>query len=334
MPRVTSLSASTTFISQLESQDPAILNPGEEDRVMFDVYRDVTTSGNVLTIGQIVAPGRRTREQFPETAQYGVHFRKTYTPSAPPIRRGETPELEFHNTTTVLEGLPEEEFALVKPFGHEPLVYRSRAIGGRTIASISPYHEYSYEMALERKVSARALRNHRARIEMTYDSVQSMHRAEFIHGDAHLHNFMVLQTDHEVPAAVIPIDLAASKPFADIDPEELHEALEDDLSEIFREALIMQLHVGKRIPSPVFELSIAKAAELLPDEFLEKVAQLPECTGTEPFLSDAPANAKDAEKVLRTDTTKWGKKNHAGLIKAIEAELEGRIAKGREMPER
>jgi serine/threonine protein kinase len=65
------------------------------------------------------------------------------------------------------------------------------------------------------------------------------HAGGFVHGDLTLHNVMWDETDHP-----ILIDLAASSNLDDLPRSKRQPAIDDDFSELYRDLVLTQFHVG------------------------------------------------------------------------------------------
>ncbi len=242
------------------------LYDGEEDLSLFSVYEDYTNKGKLNTKGEIVIPGRRTLREHPSTAAYGIHFRKTYDPSAPPMKRGETPAKEFAQTRAILDQLPANQRDYVAPLGFSDTVYRSRFIPGRTIEAVSPVADMSYEDAISVPRDEDALMVHAGVVRQLYAATTGMHERGLAHGDLHLGNAMVLPDGH-----VQLVDFAAS---ADLDDDNRRDLIEDDLSEILREAALVQGALWRRLEGEVFERSLAEADVLFPEDIAKRLGSL------------------------------------------------------------
>lgn len=249
------------------------LYQGESDLLLYEVYRDEMSSGSVRTFGDIVIPGRLTLEQHPVAANFGVHFRKIYTPESPPIGRGETPEVEFRRTTRAVARMPADIAARLTPLGFEELIYRSRVVPGQTFAATSPFSDLSYEDAIIERIDPDSGWKLASRIAESYDTILRMHAAGVLHGDLHLDNIMWI-SDEGGPSAQ-PIDLAASALKEDLTENEWAEGTFDDQNEFLREAGLLQLNQGARLPGGCFETARRLADDLFPGGIVARFDQLP-----------------------------------------------------------
>jgi hypothetical protein len=110
--------------------------PGRNDTVIATVYIDATTKGKIITRGEIVVPGEQTLRTFPRAGDFPFHFRKTFTTESGPIRRGETPQIEFAKTIPIHRSFPEQ---IPEPIGFDKWVYRCTAMSGQSLNALSPF---------------------------------------------------------------------------------------------------------------------------------------------------------------------------------------------------
>jgi hypothetical protein len=257
-------SSSPTLASTIHflEQHGRELFQGTDDLVVYEIYRDTTTSGRVPTVGDIVIPGQMTLETCPETSGYGIHFRKIYTRDSPPIRRGETPAVEFARTTRALRLLPDDIGIRLKPLAYDTWIYRSRVVPGQTFAAVSPFSDLPYDDAIEQAIDESESAALAARITASVAIVRRMHGANVAHGDLHLDNLMWISDlrEHQVQ----PIDLAAAVFREDVTDEEWAAAVHDDLSELMREAGLLQLCLGRKLEGVCFGEARALANGLFP----------------------------------------------------------------------
>lgn len=253
------LSSTLSFLEQ----NGLDLHQGQEDLVLYKVYRDEMISGDVRTFADIVVPGLETRRAFPATAHYGIHFRKIYTPSSPPLSRGETPAVEFARTTRALTKIPVDLGSRLKPLAHQPLVYRSRVVPGQTFAAMSPFSDLSYEDAIASTLIPEVVAGLKRRTVESYRAILRLHETGVLHGDLHLDNIMWIADSPADP--VQPIDLASAIFREDVTDTEWAEGVFDDLNEFLREAGLLQLNQRQRIEGPCFEEARRLAHELFPE---------------------------------------------------------------------
>ncbi len=237
------------------------LYTGADDLVLMPVYLDATTSGAIRTRGEFVVPGSKTIERYPACGRYGLHFRKTFTPESGPLRRGETPAIEFERTQRIRDRLPADLARIIEPLAAEPLVYRSRAIAGATIAALSPFTNQSYEDALVCRISPFDITSAGRRCEAVFNTITDLHAKGIAHQDLHLENVLWLPKNGGV---AVPIDFGAAGVREQMSAEEWRAACADDLTEIVREAGLVQARLNRRLDAPVFRAAIEQANDLFP----------------------------------------------------------------------
>lgn len=238
------------------------LHTGADDLVLMPVYLDATTSGAIRTRGEFVVPGSKTVDRFPTCGKYGIHFRKTFTPESGPLRRGETPAIEFERTQRIRARLPADLAQVIEPLAAEPLVYRSRAIAGATIAALSPFTNQSYEDALVCRLSPFDIASTGRRCEAVFNAITDLHTRGIVHQDLHLENVLWLPQKGGV---AVPIDFGAAGVREEMTAQKWREACADDLTEIVREAGLVQARLNRRLDAPVFKAAIQQANDLFPD---------------------------------------------------------------------
>jgi len=262
------LSSTLRFLEQ----NGLVLHHEPEDLVLYKVYRDEMVSGEVRTFADIVVPGLETRRAFPTTAAYGIHFRKIYTPSSPPLRRGETPAVEFARTTRALTKIPADLGSRLTPLAHEALVYRSRVVPGQTFAAMSPFSDLSYEDAIASTLIPEVVAGLEMRTTKSYQAILRLHETGVLHGDLHLDNIMWIA---DAPAEPVqPIDLASAVFREDVTAAEWSEGVFDDLNEFLREAGLLQLNQGRLIKGPCFEEARRLAHDLFPEAIADALLKL------------------------------------------------------------
>lgn len=248
------------------------LYAGDEDLVLYKVYRDITVKGRVRTFADLVIAGNRTLKEFPRVEEFGFHFRKRYTADSPPLARGETPAVEFERTTRAVARMPTAMSQRLRPLAADEWVYRSRVVPGQTFAALSPFSDLPYEKAmrlvmLEPEPSALT-----HRIESSFSALESMHAVGVAHGDLHLDNIMWIADEPEAPAQ--PIDLASALFQEDSSAQAWEEALFDDLNELMRESALLQLCLGRTLPGACAERSLAQLGDLFPEEMVRQFSRL------------------------------------------------------------
>jgi serine/threonine protein kinase len=243
----------------------ATVKPCPADTVIANVYRFLDHRRNVVTRGEIVVPGVETKRQFPGTAQLPFHFKKTFTPASAPIRRGETPEIEFSKTLRVHAVFPNH---VPEPLGYSEWTFRSTVVFGQTLNALSAFADLSYEDALELRVSPVELRDHADAVIRGCILVGNLHEKGIVHGDLHLDNIM-----RDEDEKIVLIDLAASQSIQNLSPIEAACAKADDLSELYRELVLVQFHLGRISERPA-QTSIEQIDELFPPEIASRMGWL------------------------------------------------------------
>jgi predicted unusual protein kinase regulating ubiquinone biosynthesis (AarF/ABC1/UbiB family) len=76
-------------------------------------------------------------------------------------------------------------------------------------------------------------------------AISDLHGNGFIHGDPHLDNIMRGEDEN-----ITIIDFAASTPIKDLRPPEVAASQADDLSELYRDLVLAQFHIGRIDESP------------------------------------------------------------------------------------
>lgn len=253
-----------TLRAALEAKASKI-KPGDADAIIANVYRFLDHRRNTVTRGEIVVPGAQTKRDFPKTAKLPFHFKKTFTPASAPVKRGETPEMEFTKTLQIHAVLANH---VPEPLGYSDWIYRGAVVFGQTLNALSPFADLSYEDALELHLPPQTLHEHAASLIRGCELVKNLHEKGFIHGDLHLDNIMRGEND-----TMMLIDLAASSRIEDLSPAEADNAKADDFSELFRDLVLAQFHVG-RIEEEPAQRSIELIDDLFPPEIASKVNRL------------------------------------------------------------
>lgn len=248
----------------------ARIPPSKDDVVLDTIYEDSVTGGRIVTMGEVVLAGTDTLARHPACRDFPIHFRKSYTEESHPVKRGETPKVEFEQTQRCLEALPASVIGSIRPLGHEPLIYRSRIILGATYESLSATAEGNYKSVCAHPITSVSAAAHLARTDKAYACITECHRSGVAHGDLHLGN--ILWT-HDKRAQLI--DLAAPVFRSDVTSSEWQNAVDDDLVEILREAALLQLNQKTLLPGECCAKAVTLADELLPDEFATKLLALP-----------------------------------------------------------
>lgn len=253
-----------TILQRLLAQ-AALVVPGKEDTVIQPVYLDATTSGRIITRGEIVVAGEETRRAFPRTKDFALHFRKTFTPESGPIKRGESPDIEFRKTVPIYRRFRQE---VPEPLGHSQWTYRCTAVCGQTFNALSPFVDIKTESALELDLDHSIFREHAERVIRFCELLDKLHASGSTHGDLTLHNAM-----WDESGKAVLIDLAGSETLSEMSREQRIAAINDDFSELYRDLILAQYHVG-RLEHPHAKRSIQQIEDLFPEEFLAKLNKL------------------------------------------------------------
>jgi serine/threonine protein kinase len=253
-----------TLRSALEAKASKI-KPCDADTVIANVYRYLDHRRNTVTRGEIVVPGTETKRDYPKTAKLPFHFKKTFTPASAPVKRGETPEIEFIKTLQIHAVLANH---VPEPLGYSEWVYRSAVVLGQTLNALSPFADLSYEDAVQLHLPPETLREHAASLIRGCELVKNLHEKGFIHGDLHLDNLMRGEDEK-----MMLIDLAASSPIQDLSLPEVSHARADDLSELYRDLVLTQFHIGRIEEAPA-QKSVELIDDLFPPEIVSKLSRL------------------------------------------------------------
>ena len=253
-----------TILQRLLAQ-AASVRPSKQDTVLQPVYLDPTTSGRVITRGEIVVPGEETKKAFPRTRDFPFHFRKTFTSESGPVKRGESPSLEFQKTLPIHRLFPHE---VPEPLGHSQWVYRCTAVCGQTFNALSPFVDIKEELAFELNLSHDTFREHAERVLGLCDLLDKLHASGIAHGDLTLHNAMW----HETGKPVL-IDLAGSEKLAEMPHEQRIRSRDDDFSEPYRDLILAQYYIGP-LPHPHARKSLQRIEELFSERCLAKLNKL------------------------------------------------------------
>ena len=245
------------------------IKPQEGDQVIATVYQDVTTSGRVITRGEIVVPGGNTLQAYPSTKDFPFHFRKTFTPESGPIKREETPAVEFSKTSVIQRLLPGK---IPTPLGFDTWTYRSEAICGRTLQALSPFSNLSYEDSLHLKPNLVQLKSYAQIALIICETLEELHSKGHCHGDLTLHNAMCLSGERQ--KLPILIDLAGSANLNALSESQQASAKDDDFQELYRDLALVQYFLGE-MDNPHSRKSLALVNDLFPSEIACIINRLP-----------------------------------------------------------
>ena len=186
-----------------------------------------------LMSADLVIAGAETRQYYPLSNVYPLHFRKTYFPAS---FHGD-PQVEFQRQTRASETL-----SVPPPIGWSPLTFRSCFLPGKPYNRISPFgvepEEQNIQLALEQPLSSVA--GLWRLLEDAFRQVNRLHENGFAHGDMELHNLIVCPSPLEVQL----IDFENAKERCDLDAQQWEKACQADLRHILREAVYLKCALG------------------------------------------------------------------------------------------
>ncbi|MDF1755045.1 MAG: hypothetical protein P1U89_19810 [Verrucomicrobiales bacterium] len=208
-----------------------------------------------LIQGDLVIAGKDTLGNYPEAAQYPVHFRKTYYPTSfhPPA----TIEYEKHRKIA--------EILTVAPvIGAEPNSFRSCFLSGIPLDRLTPFGIEPLSRNLdiaEQTDPARLIGLWNLLVKLD-DQLKRLHSRGFAHGDLFFHNIIITKS----PIDLVMIDFAlAIERSADQSDEEWLAKCRPDREELERHALWVQAGLGPQ-PDELGTVSIAHAEVTLSDD--------------------------------------------------------------------
>ena len=253
-----------TLRAALEAKASKV-RPCHADTVIANVYRFLNHRRKTVTRGEVVVPGAETKHDFPKTANQLIHFKKTFTAASAPVKRGETPEIEFAKTNSIRGILPNH---VPEPLAWSKWIYRSAVVFGQTLGALSPFADLPYEAALELHLPSDELLDHAGALVRGCKLASHLHDHGFIHGDLHLDNIMRGEDER-----MMLIDLAASRQIRDLSAAEAASVQADDFSELYRDLVLTQFHIGRIEDGPARK-SIESIDELFPPEIASKLNKL------------------------------------------------------------
>jgi len=205
-----------------------------------------------LMSADLVIAGSETLRDFPATATYPLHFRKTYFPAS---FHGD-PQVEFQNQT-----LAAQHLTVAPPLGWSPLSFRSCFLPGKPFNRASPFgvepEEQNIQIALEQPLATAA--GLWRLLEEAFHHVTTLHKAGFCHGDMELHNLIVCPSPLEVQI----IDFENARERHELSEAQWLKACEADLRLLLREAVYLTCALGPQTGE------MAKAAELRMDTLFQ-----------------------------------------------------------------
>ncbi len=207
--------------------------PGSDYVVRTLAHRKV--GGMPLMSAELVIASGETRERFPLTQTYPLHFRKTYFPAS---LHGD-PQVEFQRQTRAAELLN-----LPAPIGWSPLTFRSCFLPGKPYSRISPFGIDPEEnnVALARELPLAAAAGLWNLMEQAFSRFTTLHENRFVHRDAELHNLIVCPA----PLELLIIDFENATDRDSLEESKWDSSRKADLTLILREAIFLQCALGQQ----------------------------------------------------------------------------------------
>lgn len=221
-------------IQLAEAYEHLLTRPQQKDYTLHNIYLK-TANDTPLKQAELVLAGKQTREAIPLTAEYPVHFKKTYFPQS----LFTDPKVEFASTQKAAEilGMP-------GPIGFEANVFRNSFIPGKSWNRLSPFgilpEDRNFQLA--RELPEAQLIGLWWLLEQVYTQVKTLHAHRFIHGDLQMHNVIVCNS----PIRAFIIDYEVSIVDFTGDDETWEQKRRADLHEILREAVFIQSALGRQ----------------------------------------------------------------------------------------
>lgn len=186
-----------------------------------------------LMSGDLVIAGAATRERYPLAREFPLHFRKTYYPG----RMFGDPRLEFehHQFASALIDVP-------APIGYSGTTFRSCLLPGTPLDRLSVLGTEPDEsnIAEAQKLCFAAAGGLWRLLEGALEILNRLHEGGMVHGDAHLHNFIVCRS----PLAVFPIDFELARTQSSVEPETWESLRFADAQFLLKVALYLQCALG------------------------------------------------------------------------------------------
>lgn|GEM_PF-5580930 len=231
---------------------------GEEDLVLGQVYSSISAECT------LVVPGRETLEEFPETALYGVHFRKELNREFFELVG---PELEAPFDVKPLEGVlaplhsPQYETAVGRqvrsragdllPYhhnlGNDEFSIRTRVVPGRSLSQLAPRNmrfadrpsDMRPPMEVGMALEGLAYYEH---LQEASEVIAELNHCGIAHRDADTRNFIV------TPQGVTPVDFGAAVVAApNPSTEDVARLYRQDMQPLFKRVAELQLTTTGRI---------------------------------------------------------------------------------------
>jgi hypothetical protein len=165
-------------------------DPPDEDTSLQTIYE------TPFVKGEIVVAGKKTREQYPLTKYYPLHFRKTYLQQ---FSRWETAPAHEENTSRMVWRHFEEEGKHNKvplPLGSSPTTFRSQLLEGKTVAALSPVHSSHDPKELAAQI-LKARKNFGGvtgfwkGLESVFETAATLAEGGMLHHDLHEQNMLI-----------------------------------------------------------------------------------------------------------------------------------------------
>jgi hypothetical protein len=279
-----------------------------------------TVGMSLAMTAQLVIPGKETLERHPETANFGIHFRKEGEDMEEGEEWeededfGEVADIPFHAprelTTDGVIHSPRYEYGVGKiiearmgdklPYfqnlGFDGTTFRSRVVPGQDLWAMMPTQVREAERdpgyKSGRMTAEGAMEGLEAwkLIKGAYHALKPLNERGIAHRDGALRNFML------TPKGIQPIDFGGSAVSASerLNGRELEELRDNDARFLARSAANLQLHVTGRIDDPLAELMIHQAMEHLSPREAKRYQQIP----------DMPRDA--LPRIAVPDNFRWG----------------------------
>jgi len=225
--------------------------PQEKDFPVHSIARKTGPDGRDLVHSQLVIAGRQTRAQFPQAAEYPVHFVKHYHPWS---FHGD-PAVEFENSRVAAEILGSPA-----PIGYDANSFRTAFIPGRSLSRLSPFTDVEPPercLAIARETELAVLIGIWKLAEEVFAQLEKLHARGFFHGDMELHNIIVCTA----PVQPFLIDFESAQRDFDGPEEAREECRSRDLAELLRLAVYLQSGLGRQ-ESPLARASLEALPKL------------------------------------------------------------------------
>lgn len=225
------------------------------DQILAEIYLDKHIRATAII------PGTKTLKQFPTIPPNKIIFKKEYlTLSAPPLKRGETPEKELQNVKKILRAIP--EIAIPQGYAATDTIYYGQIICGRELEKASPFPENVEHYLNPCKPPRWGWKRFLQGLCFLHKQIQTLHKYNITHDDLHTGNILLSPR-----SKFYVIDLGSAT-FHKSTPTN---RVKDDLIEIEREITLTAYHSQTPLPPLVNSLE-----DMFPEEiskFLSKKLQ-------------------------------------------------------------